>query len=92
MIKENIRRASEVGQDCTLLNDFNAEDGETDIKVIRNFVDNEFLARDARDLRKYIRKIQPDVDLTFEIEDKRGNLKEIEVPVGIGFFWPDADV
>ena len=67
-------------------------DGETDIKVIRNFVDNEFLARDARDLRKYIRKIQPDVDLTFEIEDKRGNLKEIEVPVGIGFFWPDADV
>ena len=34
LIKENIRRASEVGQDCTLLNDFNAEDGETDIKEL----------------------------------------------------------
>ena len=66
--------------------------GETDIKVIRNFVDNEFLARDARDLRKYIRKIQPDVDLTFEIEDMRGNPMKIDIPVGIKFFWPDASI
>ena len=42
-----------------------AIDGNTNIKDIRNFIDNDFLARDARELRKYIRKIQPDVDLTF---------------------------
>ena len=36
LIKENISRASEVGQDCTLLNDFNAEDGETNIKELTN--------------------------------------------------------
>tara|TARA_B100001094_G_scaffold322603_1_gene372194 strand:- start:5912 stop:6658 length:747 start_codon:yes stop_codon:yes gene_type:complete len=67
-------------------------DGNTERKHIRNFVDNEFLARDARELRKYTRKIQPDVDLTFHHEDRRGNPIELVIPVGINFFWPDADV
>ena len=69
-----------------------AIDGNTNIKDIRNFIDNDFLARDARELRKYIRKIQPDVDLTYEIEDMRGNPMKIDVPVGIKFFWPDASI
>ena len=69
-----------------------AIDGNTNIKDIRNFIDNDFLARDARELRKYIRKIQPDVDLTYEIEDMRGNPIDIDIPVGIKFFWPDASI
>ena len=67
-------------------------DGNSESKYIRNFVDNEFLARDARELRKYIKKIQPDVDLTFQHEDRRGNPIELVIPVGITFFWPDVDV
>jgi len=67
-------------------------DNNTDQKTIRDFVDKQFLARDARELRKYIKKIQPDVDLTHNYEDRKGNMKEISIPVGINFFWPDASI
>ena len=67
-------------------------DGNYEMKTIREFVDTQFLARDARELRKYIKKIQPDVDLSYNYEDRKGNLKEIDIPVGINFFWPDASV
>ena len=67
-------------------------DNNRDTKFIRDFIDNEFLARDARELRTYIRKIQPDVDLSYEHEDGRGNPITIEIPVGVRFFWPDASV
>ena len=67
-------------------------DGNSEISFIRKFVDNEFLARDARELRKYIRKIQPDVDLSYTHEDGRGNPITIDIPVGIQFFWPDATI
>jgi hypothetical protein len=66
--------------------------GDYEKQTIRKFVDNEFLARDARELRNYINKIQPSVDLSFEYEDSRGNLVSTEVPIGIEFFWPDASV
>ena len=67
-------------------------DGDYDNKTIRKFVDNEFLARDARELRKYIGKIQPSVDLSYEYEDQNGDIKKIDIPVGIKFFWPDATI
>jgi hypothetical protein len=60
------------------------EDRET--KTIREFVDNHLLARDSRELRKYIKENQPDVDLTFFPD---GNPNRIDIPVGIRFFWPD---
>ena len=63
-----------------------------DIKTIRNFVDNQLLARDSRELRNYVAKIQPNVDLTFEYESKNGDLKKATIPVGLNFFWPDASV
>ena len=65
-------------------------DNDFETKTIREFVDNEFLARDARELRKYISKIQPSVDLSYDYEDQRGNITKIDIPVGIKFFWPDA--
>ena len=67
-------------------------EGNSDQKFIREFVDNRFLAIDARELRQHIKKIQPDVDLTYNYEDGKGNTKEILIPVGINFFWPDASV
>ena len=69
-----------------------AIDGNTNIKDIRNFIDNDFLARDARELRNYASKIQPDVDLAFDYEDVRGDLVRVDLPIEVGFFWPDASV
>ena len=69
-----------------------AVDGDREKKSIREFVDNRFLVRDAREFRKYIEKIQPSVDLSYDYEDRRGNIEKINIPVGINFFWPDATI
>ena len=65
-------------------------DGNTEKKEIREFVDVYFLARDAKALRDYIVKIQPDVDFSFERETANGDLEEIDIPIGANFFFPDA--
>tara|TARA_B100001059_G_C17668003_1_gene492992 strand:- start:107 stop:853 length:747 start_codon:yes stop_codon:yes gene_type:complete len=67
-------------------------DGNSETKTIREFVDNELLARDARELRNYIAKVQPDIDLTYEHEDKNGDFVKITIPIGLNFFWPDTDI
>ncbi len=61
-------------------------DGETDKKVINDFINNRLLARDARALRAYIKEIQPDVPLSF-YHDEEG---EVSIPVNVNFFWPDV--
>ena len=60
--------------------------GDREIKSIREFVDNSLLARDSRALREYIRKVQPDVDLTFTSNSG----EEVAIPINLSFFWPDA--
>ena len=65
---------------------------EYDKSKIREFVDNQLLARDARSLRKKIAEIQPDVDLKHTVEDKDGDLVEVPIPIGINFFWPDVEL
>jgi len=64
--------------------------GDYEKSTVREFVDTKLLARDSRALRKYVNKIQPDIDLSYEYEDSRGNVKNIPIPIGINFFWPDA--
>ena len=66
--------------------------GDSEMKTIREFVDNELLARDARELRNHIVNIQPDIDLTHEYEDKNGDFVKITIPIGLNFFWPDTDI
>ena len=63
--------------------------GDKERKIIREFVDTAFLARDARAFREYISQIQPDVDLTFF---PPGTTKPISLPIGVSFFWPDVDL
>ena len=65
-------------------------DGKQDQKSIRDFVDNEFLARDARAFRAYYASIQPDLDLTFYPEN--GPEEGVDIPIGINFLWPDANL
>ena len=69
-----------------------AVDNNTDTKTIREFVDNYLLAMDARSLREHIRNTQPDVNLNYEVEGPDGNVKEIDIPIGLNFFWPDLKV
>lgn len=65
-------------------------DGDSDTKSIRAFVDNAFLARDSRAFRKYVAEIQPDVDLKFYPEN--GPEEGVDIPIGINFLWPDANL
>ena len=66
--------------------------GDSERKAIREFVDTTFLARDARELRNYVAGMQPDVDLSFDYEDSRGDLQRVDIPIEVSFFWPDASI
>jgi len=66
--------------------------GENDQNTIRKFVDTNFLAQDSRAFRKHLKDIQPDVDMTVSIETSDGGQEDVELPIGINFFWPDAEV
>lgn len=60
--------------------------GKRDTKIIREFVDKEMLASEARALRKYINEMQPGIDLKYYPEDTE---EGINIPIGITFLWPD---
>ena len=66
-------------------------DGDKTQKTIDNFVDNEFLALDARAYRKYVSSITPDVEMSFEYTSQQGKQHKIDIPLGIDFFWPAAE-
>ena len=61
--------------------------GSREKKDIRNFVDNFLLAKDARAIRKYYSDISPDVKMVFTRDERE---EEADIPIGIGFFWPDV--
>tara|TARA_Y100000361_G_scaffold58318_1_gene50989 strand:+ start:38 stop:766 length:729 start_codon:yes stop_codon:yes gene_type:complete len=60
-------------------------DGSSEKKDIRDFVDNKFLARDSRAFREHVQSTQPDVNLSYILD----NGEEVSVPIGLNFFWPD---
>ena len=68
-------------------------DGDRTPKTIRDFVDNQLLARDARELRKYMTYVSPDVDLTVDLTFEDGEtLENVSLPIGVNFFWPDVEI
>ena len=68
-------------------------DGNTEPSYVNNFIDNEFLSRDAQEFRKYIKSITPDVDMTFHFECQHCDYEEVsEFPITAGFFWPDSNL
>lgn len=66
--------------------------GDTELKTIREFVDNYMLAPDARALREYYSKIQPDIDLKFIPQDENYTGEGIAIPISLNFFWPDSGI
>ena len=65
--------------------------GKYENKTIRDFVNNQLLAIDSRELRKHMNEMQPDVDTTLVlIDNQSGDEFEVELPIGTDFFWPGA--
>ena len=68
-------------------------DGDSTPKTIREFVDNQLLARDAREFRKYITHVSPDVDLNVDLTFNDGEtIENVSLPIGVNFFWPDVEL
>ena len=66
--------------------------GNRDTTVIREFVDN-MLARDVKALRNHINKTTPDLNLKVNAVKANGDVLEgIDLPIGVSFFWPDAEL
>ena len=65
-------------------------EGDTSGKTVRDFVDTYLLARDAKALRDHIIKMQPDIELKTQITNEYDELEEIDVPISLNFFFPDA--
>ena len=66
--------------------------GDSERKTVREFVDTYLLAKDARALRKEYAKVNCDVNMKFILSDDDGGEEEVDLPIGLNFFWPDATV
>jgi len=63
-------------------------DGDSSQSVINNMAQN-MLARDSMFLREEMLKVSPDIELSQEI-DIEGESVKVNIPMTVGFFWPDS--
>lgn len=64
-------------------------DDETDKIKISRFIENELLARDSYEFRKYLKEISPDVNTEFEFEcNNCGTISTVTMPLTVEFFYP----
>jgi hypothetical protein len=50
---------------------------------------NEFLAKDTKSFRAYVKDISPDLDMKFTFTSNiTGETEALDIPFGIGFFYP----
>jgi hypothetical protein len=66
--------------------------GNREVKTIRDFVDNAWLAPDARALRAYYNQISPGIDLKFIPNDESYVGEGVSFEIESKFFWPDAGI
>ena len=64
--------------------------GITDKKDVREFVDKYLLAKDARALREYYNQVSPDIEMLLTVDQEDGGQEDVDLPITINFFWPDA--
>jgi len=65
-------------------------DDKEDQTFINNFVDTMNL-RDSRAFRTYLEEVEPDVDMKQDFKCRMcGHSEEVEIPVTVGFFWPES--
>lgn len=64
-------------------------EGDTNPATISQAIDN-MLAIDSRAFREYLLKVQPDVDLSVEVEDPNtGEFFRSDFAIGVDLFYPD---
>ena len=66
-------------------------DGNEEVGFINKFVSN-MLVRDSRAFRNYVKKIQPDMDMTYVHEHEDGEREEVPITLGVNFFWPGEEL
>lgn len=67
--------------------------GNSDTNFIKLFIENDFLAKDSRQFREYISKLNPGPNLEIEVVDEAtGEPFRSDITIGPNFFWPDAGV
>ena len=59
-------------------------DGNREPSTIRDFVDNDFITLDSQALRDEIKRVSPDIDLTFFPD---GSNNRIPINIGPNFLW-----
>jgi len=95
IINEELKSSKKIGIDIKpelttrLRHTITSVDGDSSQPVINNFVQN-MLARDSMHLRNEIKKNSPDIELSQEVEIEGESVK-VEIPMTVGFFWPDAE-
>ena len=95
LIAEELKASKKIGADVLpelttrLRHTITSVDGDESQATINNFVQN-LLARDSMYLRSQIKKTTPDIELEQEIEIG-GETVKVEIPMTVGFFWPDAE-
>ena len=90
-LKASEKINSEVKPELTtrLRHTITSVDGDESQSTINNFVQN-MLARDSMHLRNEIKNVTPDIELTQEIEIG-GEYVKVDIPMTVGFFWPDSE-
>ena len=66
--------------------------GDAERPMVRDFVDNGLLAKDARAFREYYAKIVPGIDTTISHEFEDGIQEDLASPINANFLWPDFGV
>jgi len=97
MVDKEVEAMKKIQPDIDYTNSFRFKkmilsiDGDATISVINDFVDNKFLALDSLEFRRHLNKITPGVDMNYEyICSSCDHTQEVVVPLGTGFFWPNA--
>ena len=87
---KKISRDNETGVTTRMKHLITSVNGDREQSSIRQFVDQGLLAADARALREEYARVQPDVEFSVYHVNDQGVGEDIDVPVTINFFWPDA--
>ena len=66
-------------------------DGNKDPKYIRQFIDKELTSRDSLELRRFLYRVNPNIDITYKYTCQScSRQQEVEVNIDVPFFWPTA--
>ena len=87
---KKISKDNETGVTTRMKHLITSINGDREQSSIRQFVDQGLLAADARALREEYARVQPDVEFKVYHVNEEGVGEDIDVPVTINFFWPDA--